>query len=125
MSDTILIAIITASSTTIPAIIVVILNNRYNLKLKEYEATTLQKQQVASDFLENIGSIISYDGGITGYDLASFHKSCNKLLLYFPNLNLDLIKQIKSSVHSSNSDDRIKLINELTKQLSKSMFEKW
>lgn len=124
MSETVIVAIITACSAIIPTIITVILNNWYNLKLKKYEANILQKQQVATEFVETVGKIISYNGGLSIKDLSDFYSSCNKLMLHFPNVDLKLINEIRESLYQSEPETKIKLINELSTQLSKSIFEK-
>lgn len=124
MSETVLIAIISACSAIIPSIASIILNNRYNLKLKKYEITTLQKQQIATEFLENVGKIITFDGMLSSGELGNFDKSCNKLLLYFPNIDLNLINKIRKILFQNNPEEKLKLVNELVKQLSKSIFEK-
>lgn len=121
MSDTIWVAIITACSSILPNIVITIINNKHSLKVKKYESYISSKQNVIFEFLTSVGKILdnTYQD-----DLLNFQVSLNKLLLYYPELDRNLIDNIYKSLSDTNLTNKINAILPLIKQLSKSIRDK-
>ena len=116
---TILVALITGAFALLPSI----LNNRQQLKLKKIEINELAKRQAIIEFSDavsdcaNIGSGISLGKGI------AYQKSINKLLLYFPDIDMDIITKLNQAVHDRDMNSKQEIIRPLIKELSKSLSE--
>lgn len=123
MTDTIWVAIITACATTIPQIIIAIINKSKELKLIKIEHFEKYKLNAITDFLEVAGSLHIKDG-ITSRERSSFDKSVNNLLLYFPEIDSKIISNIYASLSEWNVEKRQNAIQPLIKQLAKSIKEK-
>ena len=122
MSDTIWVAIITASSAIIPQIINKIIDYHKDLKLKKIEYYNQNKLDAIVDFLDSI-SIYTKDG-LTSSEKKDFDKAVNKLLLYFPNIDDKVFSNIFESLSEWNTSERQKTIHPFIKKLSKSISEK-
>lgn len=122
MSETVLIAIITGISATLPNIIITIINNKNSFRIKKYENSTLVKREVILNFLDSIGKCVG--DNVYTEDLSNFQIATNKLLLYFPNLDLDIINNVRESMFDSNSKNKLDVLLPLIKQLSISMQDK-
>lgn len=123
MSDTLLVAIITGVLTTVPQIIITIINNHKELKLKQIEFFKQKQLDVVVDFLNSVGDISNPDA-ITLKEKSNFQKSTNKLLLYFPTISKDTITTIYKSVNNWDVGERYEAIQPLIKELSKSIKDK-
>lgn len=123
MTDTIWVAIITACATTIPQIIIAIINKSKELKLIKIEHFEKYKLNAIANFLEVTGSI-HIDDGISYKERASFDKSVNNLLLYFPEIDSKIISDIYDSLSEWNVEKRQNTIQPLIKYLAKSIKEK-
>ena len=123
MTDTIWVAIITACATTIPQIIIAIINKNKELKLIKIEHFEKYKLTAIADFLEVAGSLHINDG-ISCKERASFDKSVNNLLLYFPEIDSKIISDIYDSLSEWNVEKRQNTIQPLIKYLAKSIKEK-
>ena len=115
MSDTILVAIITACATTIPGIIVAIINNFFQLKFKKLEAYELAKRNALIDFNEKATEYCSNDlkNGKVEYE-----KSLNNLYIYFPSfndLNISVLNNARSV--SDNVGDKNLYFSQLSKTI--------
>lgn len=122
MSETIIVAIITACAASLPGIINTILNNKNSITLKKYENFNEQRQKVIFDFLESVGQCSG--GGITAREQSNYQICLNKLLLYFPNINKDLLDKIYKSLFVSSTSDKLNAITPLIKELSTAIIEK-
>ncbi len=120
MSDTILVAIITACATFIPTISSIIITNYYQLKLKRFELNEIAKQDVVIEFLETIGNF-SYK--TNSQDISEYLKCTSKLLYYFPNLDINLLVDITSASIETTLIAKINKILPIIKELSKSRKE--
>ena len=123
MSDTIWVAIITGCLTTIPQIILAISNNRKEIKIKQMENFKQKQLEVITDFLDSVGNIYSKDGMALG-DKYKFQKSAQKLLLYFPNIDIKEFDKIFDSTKEWNTSKRFETLQPLIKELSKSIIDK-
>lgn len=123
MSDTIWVAIITALATTVPQIIIAIINYFKEIKQKQLEIFEQNRLNTIVEFLDVIGSTYSKEG-LSLNEKYKFDKSINKLLLYFPNINSDEITKIFASTKEWDSAKRSDALKPLIKQLSKSISEK-
>lgn len=123
MSDTLWVAIITGILTTVPPIITAIINNRKELKLKQFEFYKQQQLNAVVDFLNSVGEISNPDT-ISLKEKSNFQKATNKLLLYFPALTKDMITTIYNSVNKWDVGERYEAIQPLIKELSKSIKDK-
>ena len=94
MSDTILVAIITALATTVPQIINSIITYRKDIKQKQLEFFEKNRLNAIVEFLDTVGETYSREG-LSQIEKYKFDKSLNKLLLYFPNIdNEEVTKNI-------------------------------
>lgn len=123
MSDTILVAIITALATTIPQIINSIISYHKDMKQKQLELFEKNRLSAIVEFLDTVGETYSHNG-LAQFKKYKFDKSLNKLLLYFPNINSEEITKIFNSTKEWDSVKRIDALKPLIKQLSKSISEK-
>ncbi len=120
MSDTIWVAIITACATTIPQIIIAIINKNKEIKLKKFEYYNQNRLQVIFDFLDAVGEIYSKDG-INLKEKANFQKSLHKLTLYFPKIDYKIFDKIYNSLSEWDVTSRHEALQPLIKELSKSI----
>ena len=91
MSDTIWVAIIVALSSSIPTIVLAIINNWFQVKLKWFELSQVAKDKAVIDYLNSIGSGLL---GLTYGDVENYLKATQILLYYFPNLDIELLNNI-------------------------------
>ena len=123
MSDTIWVAIITALATTVPQIIIAIINYYKDIKQKQLELFEQNRLNTVVEFLNTIGETYSKEG-LSLEKKYKFDKSLNKLLLYFPNIDSEEITKIFNSTEIWDSAKRSEALKHLIKQLSKSISEK-
>lgn len=124
MTETIWVAIITAISTTVPNIVITIIKNQQELKLKKFETLELAKRQSVINYLEALGDCFTNDGSIALELAKKYQKAVHNLLFYFPDLDLKLITEARNSINTCKSDQKINEIMPLIKQLSKSLEDK-
>ncbi len=120
MSDTIWVAIITALATTIPQIIIAIINYYKEIKQKQLELFEQNRLNAIVEFLDTIGSTYIKEG-LSLNEKHRFDKALNKLLLYFPNITNSEITKIFDSTKEWDSAKRSDALKPLIKQLSKSI----
>lgn len=120
---TITFAVILGISAIISPIIVTVINNNHQLKLKRYENQELAKRQAIIDFINATANCYSFDGSLDLKSSTDFQKSCNKLLLYFPDIDIEILNEIRSSLHSTNINAKDKEIKQLIIKLSKQLTE--
>jgi len=123
LSDTILVAIITGCLTTIPQIILKISNDRKEIKLKKFELFKQKQLEVVTNFLDSVGAIYD-DGGISLREKDEFQKCAQKLLLYFPNIDIAEFDKILESTKQWTPSKRFESLQPLIKELSKSLQDK-
>lgn len=121
MSDTIIVAIITAIATTVPQIVVNIINNKHQLKLKQYELRKTVYQKVVDEFIENITNCMDDDVGLSAKQSINFYKSINKIQIYFPKLDKKLIDNLVQNIQKDDVtiEEALKpIVKELSKLLT-------
>lgn len=121
MSDTIIVAIITAIVTTVPQIVVNIVNNKHQLKLKQYELRKTVYQKVIDEFIENVTNCMDDDVGLSAKQSINFYKSINKIQIYFPKLDKKLIDNLVQNIQKDDVtiEETLKpIVKELSKLLT-------
>lgn len=122
MSDTIIVAIITAIATTVPQIVVNIINNKHQLKLKQYELRKTIYQKVVDEFIENVTNCMDDYNGLSTKQSINFYQSINKIQIYFPKLDKKLIDNLVQNIQKD--DDTIEeTLKPIVKELSKLLSE--
>lgn len=122
MSDTIIVAIITAVATTVPQIVISIINNKHQLKIKQYESKKVFYQSVVDEFIENVTACMNSNGGLSNIQSINFYKSINRIQIYFPNINKKNIDKLSDVIYS-NKDTIIHYLEPVIKELSKLLSE--
>lgn len=116
---TITITVILALSAIISPIIVAIINNRFQIKMKQLENYDLAKRDALDNFAEALGK---YKASVTFKDEELFFSSLYSLLLYFEIDTTFFTKLVESK------DDTEILFSESNKliiELSKQIKYKW
>lgn len=121
MSDTVLVALITAGASIIPSLLIALINNKHTMEMKKYETHTIAKQNAVFEFLTSVGKI--FDSAYL-QDIQDFQVSLNKLLVYYPDIDTGLIDNIYSCLNDTNLKNKRNAILPLIKQLSKSIQDK-
>ena len=116
---TIWVALITGAFALLPNI----LNNRQQLKLKKIEVNELAKRQAIIEFSDTVSECVNTGSGITVGEGIAYQKAVNKLLLYFPDIDMTLITKLNQAVHDTNMNSKQDIIRPLIKELSKSLSE--
>lgn len=112
---TVTISVILGISAIISPIIVSIINNHYQLKLKRYENYDLAKFKALETFSQNAGIHISTRNG---YSQRDFTNSLYSLLAYFDIDKIVLNKLTDTSISKNILiDETNKLIKELSNQV--------
>lgn len=119
---TITFAVILSITSIISPIIVTKINNNHQLTIKRYENQELAKREAIIEFINATSECIAYNGKLSGNEFKTFQKSANKLLLYFPDIDIKILDNIqealmKPNVNTKNNDLR-PLIIKLSKQLT-------
>lgn len=96
MSDTVLVAIITASSIIIPQIASTIIKNHHETKIKLIELNSTIKRETINDFID---TTLNYKN--IGFQMNNFYKSLNKVLLYTDTKSSKILGKIKYLVENS------------------------
>ena len=122
MSETVLIALITAASAILPNIIIAKINNKNFFKIKKFEYSELAKKEAILNFLDAAGKCVG--DNVFGEDLSNFQIATNRLLVYFPNLDIEIINNVRNSLFDSNSKNKVDALFPLIKELSKSILDK-
>ena len=121
MTTAIIVAIITAISTTVPQLISTNMKNKHELALKRLEYFELTKKNVITDFIIAVGECMDNSSGLAPVKSKEYYKSLNVLLAYFPKLNMENINQLTESIYSTDAKIQKALtpiIQELSKLLS-------
>ncbi len=117
MSDTIWVAIIVALSSSIPTIILAIINNKFQIKLKRFELSQTAKDKAVENYLEDIAnSMLNNDWR----SLLKYQKSVQVLLYYFPDLDIKLLNKTITDNKVEGVDKKLERVYPVIKQLSKS-----
>lgn len=123
MPDTIWVAIIAAASAIIPQLINTYTNYKRDTKLKLQDTYNQNRLNAIIEFLDSTGSIYSKDG-MSLKEKYNFQKSVQKLLLYFPDINIKIFDKVFNSTSEWDVSKRLEALQPLIKQLSKSIKEK-
>lgn len=122
MNTTIIVAIITALSTTLPQIISTCINNRQQLKIKKLEYFELSKKKVITDFIVAVGNCTDNSNGLAPCQSIEYYKHLNILRTYFPDLNENNINNLTKSLYDSDESIQTALLP-ILKELSKLLSE--
>lgn len=116
---TITITVILALSAIISPIIVAIINNRFQIKMKQIENYDLAKRDTLANFAEALGK---YKASVTFKDEEIFFSSLYSLLLYF-----EIDTTFFTKLVESKDDTEILFFesNKLIIELSKQIKYKW
>lgn len=120
MSDTIWVAIITALSASIPTIILSIVNNHFQIRLKRFELEQIAKDNAVNNYLEHVSSCL-LGAGIG--DIKEYQKAVHVLLYYFPDLDIELLNNAICNNKEEGIDKKLERVYPIIKQLSKSRKE--
>lgn len=110
---TVTISVILGISAIISPIIVSLINNRHQLRLKKYETYDLARIKALENFSQNAGTHISVRNGITDKDFINYLYG---LLPYFDISKSDLDTIIDNSM---NKNILVDVTNQLIHKLSK------
>lgn len=116
MSDTVLVAIITACATFIPTIISIIINNYFQLKIKRFELNECAKREAVTNYLNALGNWCYKP---TKEDINNYQKAVTILLYYFPNLDTQALKNGLQSINEESLTSKLELTLPIVKELSK------
>ena len=122
MNTTIIVAIITALSTTLPQIVSTCINNRQQLKMKKLEYFELSKKKVITDFIIAVGNCTNNSNELAPSQSIEYYKQLNILRAYFPNLNEKNIDKLTESLYYSDEYIQTALLP-ILKELSKLLSE--
>lgn len=120
MPDTIWVAIIAAASAIIPQLINTYINYKRDTKLKLQDTYNQNRLNAIIEFLDSTGNIYSKDG-MSLKEKYNFQKSVQKLLLYFPDINIKIFDKVFNSTSEWDVSKRLEALQPLIKQLSKSI----
>lgn len=124
MNTTVLVALITGLSAIVPNIIITILNNRQQFKLQKFEIDEVAKRNAIIEFANSVSDCISDNGSLSINNSIRYDKALNKLLFYFPNLNIETIQRLTDSLFDIDINSKQDVLRPLIKELSKELFEK-
>lgn len=118
---TITLSIIIIFVTSISPIIVAIINNNHQYKIKKLEMFELQKREVLEHFISASIDAFNQDNWNRNKE---FMKSLYALQLYFKIANVELLKQINEIIDGNPNIDKFKLsfvkvITALSKEIQK------
>ena len=116
---TITITVILALSAIISPIIVAIINNRFQIKMKQIENYDLAKRDALTNFAEALGK---YKASVTFRDEEIFFSSLYSLLPYFEIETTFFTKLVESK---DNTEVLFSETNKLIIELSKQIKYKW
>lgn len=121
MSDTIWVAIITACSAIIPQIIITIIKNNQELKIKELEIYEQSKREALNNFIQAATECSLELTEPKKSQLNNFYKSVFTILAYFPEAN-DILSELDLEYICSNRDHPE--INQLSKSTTRELIIK-
>lgn len=112
---TITFAVIVSFISILSPIIVSIINNRYQFKMKKFDNYDLEKRKTFEKFLKDAGEYLVYPNGTRKINLGN---SLYSLLAYFE-VNIDDLEEIINKQEKSQpcKDEINELIEKLKKQL--------
>lgn len=118
MSETIIVAIITACATTIPNIAIALINNRYQFKNKLFESHELARRNALANFNDKASSYYSIT--LTKFRM-DYEQALNDLYAYFPYINDESLNDLENARHLNNWNEYYLVLRKVIKQLSKSI----
>lgn len=119
MNTTIWVALITGIFASVPSLI----KGWQDLKLKKIEIYENDKRQAIIDFSDAVSYCFGANGYLSGEEIIKYQQSVNKLLLYFPNIDLEIIDKLNKAIYDKNLDSKQDIIRPLIIELSKSIPE--
>lgn len=127
MSETVIVAIITAVSTSLPTIIGIIINNRYQLSSKRLEINYSIKQQTINNFVDASINFIYSTSDNYELNKKEYYDKLLKIYSCFGKNNFTSCKDIGSNSLQNLHNLQNTLIDEVEKVVniaSKLLFEK-
>lgn len=130
MNTTVLVALITGVATTVPPIIINIINNYNQLKVKNVEYNRTVRQKIVDEFIEKATNCM---GIIDNQKIAEYYDGLYSLLIYFPSINKDNIDRLSDKIdyklgnHADSKSDNSLIrhcLDIVIKELSKELSEK-
>lgn len=111
---TITMSVIIGLIATLPQIVVAVINNQHQYKLKKIEFYTSSKQKALSDFNENAIKYCQSDLNDIRID---YEQSLNNLYIYFPKINDFFVKELNDA-RFYNQDKYFSVLRKTMKYLS-------
>lgn len=113
---TITMSIIIGLVATLPQIIVALINNYYQIIIRENENYKLAKRNAIEDFIDKASQCCRSELSLN--QISSYEKSLNNLKLYINNLDSKLFDKLKESRNNSNINNYYKNLSEVISYLS-------
>lgn len=120
---TITFALILGITSIISPIIVTIINNHYQLKIKRFDNLELAKRQAIIDFINVTAECTLADSDTLLEKIINFQKVSNQLILFFPNIDTSVFDEILKTFKNPKITDKDKLIRPLIIKLAKQLTE--
>ena len=114
--STITMSIIIGLVATLPQIIVAIINNHYQIIIKETENYKLAKRNAIEDFIDKASHCCNSQLSLS--QISSYEKSFNTLKLYIDNLDIKLFDKLKNSRDNININAYYETLSEVITYLS-------
>lgn len=114
-------AVILGVIAVVTPMLTALINNRHQLKVKRFENQELAKRQALIDFINVVGDCAMYDGKLSSSNMKQFQKSANTLLVFFPNINIEVLDKIQNAILQTNVTIKDKELRPLIIELSKSL----
>ena len=122
MNTAIIVAIITAISTTVPQLISTNMKNKQELAIKKLEYSELIKKNVITEFIIAVSNCMDNGSGLAPVQSKEYYKRLNILLTYFPNINQESIDNLTKSIYSNDKTIQ-KSLMPVIQELSKLLYE--
>lgn len=116
MSDTVLVAIITACATAVPTTISLLFNLLGEYGIKKWKLNKTSKRNAVKEYLDILGnsSVAASERDISKYQAASLN-----LLYYYPELDVSLLHNAINGYTEKRIDSKLNAALPLIKELSK------
>lgn len=119
IDTTVIVALVAAISAIIAPVITAVINNRYQLKMRKIELYEQKRIDVINSYSKSLNAYLNNICGNTEYEFAQ-HK--HSIFLYAPKSAWKIIEKINKYIDEGKFDDARKLLPDLMKELSPSIF---
>lgn len=113
---TITMSIIIGLVATLPQIIVALINNHYQIVIKENDNYRIAKRNAIENFINEASKCCSSQ--LTLEQVSTYEKSLNNLKLHIKDLDLELFDKLKNSRSDKNINNYYETLSEVTTYLS-------